>query len=250
MLIEKPIEKISDLSILVDEKFKDDKNSTFLYRGHGADSFVLKPKVGRHDPPENSNSKKVNEKLMLELFRRRSVDRLPTAYEDDWELLAIAQHYGLATRLLDWTRSPLIALYFAVCFQYETRSNNPDDEGRPLCEDAEIIAWRCPKIDLTKFPPKVGPFEIKKVIRYVPRIVTPRLRAQQGLFSVHPNPRKEFKPEDFRLKVGKFFRIKIPYEKRKNLKDSLYRHGIHEEVLFPDIGGLARHIQWCQTKSY
>lgn len=236
---------IAALSDLVESKFKDDKNTTILYRGHGAASFELLPKVGRHRPPKNSMSKGVNEKLMLELFRRRSVDLISVNnVNDDWELLAIAQHHGLATRFLDWTRSPLVALYFAVCVECETRRKDKDNEGRPVREDAEIIAWRCNKIDLTKPLPKKGPFKIDEMIRYVPRIVTPRLRVQRGVFTVHPKPTEEFNP-------GKdCVRIRIPYGARKNLKDSLFRHGIHEEVLFPDVDGLARHIQWCQTQSY
>lgn len=232
---------IAGLSELVESKFKDDKDTTILYRGHGADSFELRPKVGRHLPPDNSKLKEVNEKLMLELFRRQSVDRISIAnVNDDWELLAIAQHHGLATRFLDWTRSPLVALYFAVCNEYESSSS----EGSPLLENAEIIAWRCKKIDLTTPLPKEGPLKIDETIRYVPRFVTPRLRAQRGVFTVHHKPTEEFKPE------GKCIRIQIPYDKRKCLKNSLFRHGIHEEVLFPDLDGLARHIQWCQTKSY
>lgn len=245
MLIEQPITTIAALSDLVESKFKDDKGTTILYRGHGAASFALRPKVGRHLPPENSKSREVNEKLMLELFRRQSVDRISIPDPDDWELLAIAQHHGLATRLLDWTRSPLVALYFAVRFECETRSKDKDSKGRSMSEDAEIIACRYPKIDLTKPLPKKGPFAIDKTIRYVPRIVTSRLRAQKGVFTVHPNPTEIFKPEK-----SKCFRIPIPYEKRKHLKDSLYRHGIYEEVLFPDLDGLSRHIQWCQTKGY
>lgn len=235
---------IAELSELVESKFKDDKTTTILYRGHGAASFVLRPKVGRHQPPKNSTGAGVNEKLMLELFRRQSTEYISAAnFNDDWELLAIAQHHGLATRLLDWTRNPLVALYFAVCVEFETRSKDKDSEGRPMREDAEIIAWRCNKICLTIPLPK-NPLEIKETVRYVPRFLTPRLKAQRGVFTAHPDPTNEFKPE------GKCLRIRIPHDARKQLKDSLFRHGIHEEVLFPDLDGLARHIQWCQTQSY
>jgi hypothetical protein len=92
---------IAELSKLVESHFKDDKRTTVLYRGHGAESFVLKPKVGRLVPSQNSTEKRVNEKLMLELFRRQSTDRVEVVPVSDWELLAIAQHHGLATRLLD-----------------------------------------------------------------------------------------------------------------------------------------------------
>ena len=234
------INSIAALSKLVESEFKDDKSTTVLYRGHGAASFYLRPKVGRLRPSTNSATKAVNESLMLELFRRQSTDRIAIAYADDWELLAIAQHHGLATRLLDWTRNPLVALYFAVCKEHETR----DNDGCPKREDAEIIAWRCPKKDLTKPLPKCGPLRIKRSLRYIPRIVTTRLRAQSGVFTVHPTPTKEFSPG------GKLVRIRVPHDLRKDLKDSLFRHGVHEGVIFPDLDGLAKHIQWCQTKSY
>lgn len=175
---------------------------------------------------------------MLELFRLQTPDRIQVAAEDDWELLAIAQHHGLATRLLDWTRNPLVALYFCVWKEHET-----DSCGRPLGEDAEIVAWRCPKKDLSNPPPRCGPLKITKPIRYIPRVVTPRLRAQSGVFTVHPAPKEEFKPPGI-------VRIRIPNKSRHDLKVSLFRHGIHEGTMFPDLDGLARHIQWCQTKSY
>jgi hypothetical protein len=51
---------------------------------------------------------------MLELFRRQSVDRISIVnVNDDWELLAIAQHHGLDTRFLDWTRNAMNTLTFA-----------------------------------------------------------------------------------------------------------------------------------------
>jgi hypothetical protein len=243
--IDVPVTSIAKLSELVESEFKDDIPTTVIYRGHGAASFRLIPKVGRLKPNANSGRKTVNEELMLELFRRQSVDRVPVPAADDWELLAVAQHHGMATRLLDWTRSPLVALYFAVCFQCETRYEDRANEGRPKREDAEIIAWRCRKKDLTEPLPECGPMKIERTVRYIPRIVTPRLRAQSGLFTAHRIPTEEFRPDS-----GVVYRIRIPHDARQPLKVSLFRHGIHEGVLFPDLDGLAHHIQWCQTKCH
>jgi hypothetical protein len=228
---------IADFSQLIEQQFRDDKTTTVIYRGHGAASFRLLPRVGRLKPNANTLGTSISEKLMLELFRRQAADRLETAVVDDWELLAIAQHHGMPTRLLDWTRSPLVALYFSVCKEYESR----DREGRPLEEDAEVLVWRTEKVKLDELPPECGPFKIKKDMRYVPRIVTLRLRAQSGVFSVHHKPTSEFVPSDG------LTRVRIPNKRRRDLKRSLYRHGIHEAVLFPDVGGLARHIEWLQT---
>src|SRR5262245_25483246 len=126
-LLSRKVEKLSEI--------RDGKS--LIYRGHGAKSFKLLPKVGRYLPPKSDDDKaddsqsdpdrtendagggKVNERVMLELFRRRSIGYVMPGDLDDWELLAIAQHHGMATRMLDWTRSPLVALYFAVCKEYE-----------------------------------------------------------------------------------------------------------------------------------
>jgi hypothetical protein len=233
------VASVADFSKLVESKFRDDPNTTVLYRGHGAASFRLRPKVGRLPPLASSTKGIINEKLMLELFRRQSVDRIEVASVNDWELLAIAQHHGMATRLLDWTRSPLVALYFAICKECESRSK----DGQPLQEDAEVLAWRAAKVDLTKPLPACGPLGISKTIRYIPRIVTPRLRAQSGVFTVHPNPTTDFQP-------ATLVRVRIAHQARKGLKKSLFRHGIHEAVVFPDLEALARHIEWCQTCGY
>jgi hypothetical protein len=52
--------------------------------------------------------------------------------------------------------------------------------------DSVIYAWRCLKIDLSK-PPPASPLKITDVVRYVPRHITPRIKAQSGLFSAHPS---------------------------------------------------------------
>ncbi len=54
---------------------------------------------------------------MIEELKRRTAQDPILVGKDDWDCLVYAQHYGMATRLLDWTTNPLIALWFAAIDQ-------------------------------------------------------------------------------------------------------------------------------------
>jgi hypothetical protein len=181
-------------------------------------AFELLPKVGRGRLDET-------ERRIFEMFLRELPGYTSDLPTQQWEFLALGQHHGLPTRLLDWTENPLVAAFFASDGAY-------DREG-------VIYAMKNP------FVAKgfgANPFEITQVLRYRPRHISARTRAQQGLFSVHPHPATP-------LRVGKeggihVQEIRIATNYKEDLAWDLARFGVRRAMLFPDIDGLAAHIRW------
>ncbi len=240
------ITSIEVLCRVVEDQFKDTPDTTVIYRGLADVEYKLCPKVGRFGPPNGEDNEPIKELLMLELFRRNSVGLTANTPENDWEFLAVAQHHGMATRLMDWTRSPLVAAYFAVA--YPNTTYEPDERSRedgPVFVRREpnsvIYAWRCHKLDLSATP-EGTPFgrDLGKIVRYIPRHITQRLKAQSGLFSFHPEPKEA-------LSDPEIVTLEIPSDMRSPIKKSLNRLGIHEATMYPDLDGAARHIEWLQT---
>jgi hypothetical protein len=107
------IKKINSVKDFVDliEKIKEENvnrgnKSDLLFRGQQKDEPLL-PKLARL----NLNGEIDNvEKLILEEFKKGILPLSEFKPEDEWDLLALAQHHGLPTRLLDWTFSALTAL--------------------------------------------------------------------------------------------------------------------------------------------
>ena|SRR2546423_4228360 len=196
-----------------------------IFRGVLSTKFKLVPKLGRKGVRFLSPIS-VAEKEMLRLFKIYAAPYLPKHDLSDWELLAIAQHHGLPTRILDWSRNPLVAAYFAV--EQEFRGDS-----------AVYVLKGEMFIDIEKN----SPFELKEVSKFIPAHITPRIASQSGLFTVHPEPNKPFNsPSIDKLIIAQSFRSK--------LKQILYRYGIHRASLFPGLDGIAGHIQWLKTTSH
>lgn len=196
--------------------------STVIYRGVKSTEYELIPKIGRR--MRNGRPLTVKQELyILRLFKQRAIahmNRVP----DPWELLAIAQHHGLPTRLLDWTRNPLVAAFFAV----EKEHNG----------DSAIYAYRSFKhLRIEDYP---DPFQVDRISRIIPNHVTIRITVQSGLFTIHPNPYEPFKSTAIKKAI-------IPNLQRKTLKRALSTVGIDVASMFPDLDGIARHIDWLRT---
>lgn len=201
-----------------------------IYRGISSIEYELVTTLGRLNLKQNDTFKSV-EKRTLRVFKERSIPFLSTKPANDWEWLALAQHHGLPTRLLDWTRNPLVALYFSV------RKENKDQSAiYILHQEKQTLV----DVDIMKNPIEMGGLPL----RYIPSHVTERIIAQNGLFTFHPGvPDKAFESEEMD-------KVIIPADKRKRLKQELYRYGIHEASMFPGLDGLASHAKWMNESSH
>lgn len=198
-----------------------------VFRGVSDISHELIPKIGRKDLHLKDPLEKA-EKRMLQFFKERAIPHLSFIPRNDWEWLAVAQHHGLPTRLLDWSRNPLIAAYFAVEQESDT--------------DSALYVWKNRRMPVNPEKNPI-PFNITELRKFIPSHVTSRIIAQSGLFTVHPSPGQPMNNDN----VDK---IVIDKDFRKLLKNILFRYGIHRASLFPDLDGLSNHIIWLNTQSH
>ncbi|NOS99615.1 MAG: FRG domain-containing protein [Phycisphaerales bacterium] len=245
-----PSHVIQDIGQLIHESKS--FGTTCFYRGHRRFEWDLTPAVFR-------KSCKGDERSMLNDFRTHAPIRyMNSPVEGDlcsW--LALAQHYGLPTRLLDWTLSPLVAAYFAT----EPHVDDDDragaiwvlnpmklnkmvaDEDGLICltEDNEVVA------DLVEpaFDDKVP--SIRRVIAVVPCQRDLRHLVQQSTFTLHGNDlslqawREELMPRS--AEHGSLLLCAhIPSWSKVQIREELDRLAVHEASLFPDLANLARFV--------
>lgn len=205
-------------------KCRDDKR--WLFRGHGSIEWNLLPKIGR--PPYAG----VDEGGIFNAWKRAAIEYVGTVPHSEWEWLAIAQHHGMATRLLDWTVNPLNACYFAVRESIEI--------------DAAVYAAKF-KSRLEDSPPP--PLKYRHLAVYRPQRVVPRITRQGGVFTIHPQP--DVPIDENTDGVVEIERIVIPSEYRARLLSELSYYGINAATLFPDLDGLSMFINWTiENKEY
>lgn len=173
----------------------------------------------------------------LNRFKLKANSEISPQPKNDWEWLALAQHHGLPTRLLDWTSSPLIALYFAT-----QPKLNIDGSISDINENGCAL-YAMHTCNYIKIKDELSPFEYDDFGIFYPPHITKRITGQYGLFSVQPDPSEEFH-KDFEVGYDNWVqKIEIPQQLAEIVQKKLFLLGIRHESIFPDLDGFTHDLK-------
>lgn len=195
-----------------------------------------------------------DELSLFESFRWGAVSLLDSHPGDDWQWYSLMRHHGLPTRLLDWSQSPLVALYFALCSD-STPSPcvwvlNPHALNDASVQSADLIIpsgafsehWlpgRVKKEQKKPFDYRDTRYSNVDPIAITPPRTNARILAQKGVFTVHGSSTDPI--DAFLSKKGKpkqVNKIAIAPNCVGALKRELFTFGISRSTLFPDLDSL------------
>lgn len=224
---------IDSIAVLLSHSYRcyfTEPRGRWVFRGHSDVKYELIASVGRGQ--HKSKTREKYERSLFDIFCREAHGSIPIMPTSEWEWLFVAQHHGLPTRLLDWTYNPLVALYFAV-------EAHPESDGRIFALQAFTKASDAIRT--------ASPFGISSPVKYYTNIVTPRIRAQEGLFvacAELETPLDQALRSDWRVEA-----LRVPADRKPHLRYELFRVGVHASSLFPDVDGLAGRIRWQHSIS-
>ena len=203
-------------------------------------------------------------RMMLTFCNRASAFAKTPSNTELAEWLFLAQHYGLPTRLLDWTESPLLACLFALeetLYGRAPKRYKSPDMGVWLLHPIELNALsanlrdfpntysQSPVLENFKFafgtagetsPPTELPVAIQT------RLLDIRMAGQQSCFTVHGHNRRDFERlfahSQFAM-AGYFRKYLIPRARAAKLLSELDRLGVSFSTVYPDLHGLATQLR-------
>ena len=237
-------EYISDLTELIKYLMELRENDFWSFRGQRSDSWSLG--VG-HKLLKGGNYEE-----NLYHFRKRCMafrlpDMPPMEYHWDW--LFYGQHFGLRTRLLDWTSNPLVAIYFAV---ENILCKVVNDSTKKKLHYPTVWALKVDGKTHFRSPDVLGdPRHITEWLMINPPPVTDRLAAQSGKFSYHPSDDHVSLDQCPRRPSERLVKVIIKHSQDskedpditcENIRKFLGIMNIHHASLFSDPQGVAEFI--------
>lgn len=235
----------------------------FLYRGHSRNYYDLVPTLGRlgYEAPGKVIGAEYD---LITRFIPRAKAFLPIPPDNLLDWLCVARHHGLPTRLLDWSRSPLIALHFAVSeqsienrdsgfhvFAFESSFDSANTIGIETDSrfGSSMGSLGDLRSSLTKFSgldsktqqkrkesgAEPAKFEKSFIDVYTPPHNIERVQAQDGVVSISRSPWLPQRPKSLRM-------FKFPENQRTKIASDLRRLGIDSSSVYPGLDGIAQEL--------
>jgi hypothetical protein len=226
-----------------------------VYRGDRDANWPLLTSLDKLGGPRTPHTKSELEEHILRNFIRYSRPYFSQPPVNDWEVLVVAQHHGLPTRLLDWTYSPLVAAHFAtlgdaesdrVVWRLDWKSVHrffglpelalliQDLEGM-LRTDRPLTPW-----NLFSSKRDAKPF----ACMLEPPSLNARIAAQSSTFTLCSDKGQSFdrflESHGLGAALTKFI---IPARETGRFRDQLDLVSVDERRLFPDLDGVAAEMR-------
>ncbi len=230
---------------------------TLWFRGQSNAAWDLVPSIYR------SANLNYYEREMIRDFKLSAVQFLNEQPSSELEWMFVMQHYGLPTRLLDWSESHFIALLFAV-IEFEKPGDAAVWVFRPALLNNIVLG----EITITTASNPVlndyvlGPTYLRqrKLVGESPIALraawnSPRISAQKGGFTLHgrsPQSLNDFIEEKnlTAKRAAPLFRITIPADRKKEFVTELVLAGTSHSVLFPEIQGICADIKMRYSECF
>ncbi|MCH2274853.1 FRG domain-containing protein [Thalassospira sp.] len=235
--MQKTIQSLNDLIEHISEYTEQNSESPW-YRGHGNHEWSLLPGILR-----DQNTHLSDEEKILRTFRQSAamlIEKLPS---DNFGWMFLMQHYGVPTRLLDWSESPLVALYFAITeapnFDGAFWILNPlklNTEARinylPSFEDEALHSYASENMDANRRSPQLP-------LASIATRNNPRIQSQQGVFTIHQHDKTAIE------NIGQNITIKflIPKESKDKIKKQITMLGFNKFQMFPELSSISDMIK-------
>jgi hypothetical protein len=241
----RPITTLGEFFDICEQTLKPD--TEYWFRGHADSRWTLTPSALRYP-----NARQRNAALnLLATFKRYAETTLPHAPAPREELkwVQIARHYGLPTRLLDWTRNAAVALYFACMCPPRADVDgavfrfNPVDLNRNAdLKNARILDAHSDARKIAKYLTLSGRTDARgpSTIAINPAWNSERILRQQGAFTLHGS-------REFTLTAEQAPSLvcwRVPGARKQQLLRELERAGTNEMTIFPEPEHICRYLVW------
>lgn len=196
-------------------------------------------------------------RLELSLLRnfRKYAHGETTLADSVWDWLALGQHRGLPTRLLDWTYSPLVALHFATedpaqfdrdgvvwCVNFIAANGRLPGRLRRMLREEGSDTFTVEMLSEFKTLRDFDALRRAPFVVFVePPAVDRRILNQLALFSLVSDPAARL--DDWVREHPELCRkVIIPAALKWEIRDKLDQANVNERVLFPGLDGLSRWL--------